>query len=106
MTLQLCVILHVTTSNQNRFLCRRYVYKYVNNLESILGFTSAQIHKMLGIKPLNDEEKDSLNIEVNYPCKKEPNSNKTADSEVVISKEFGMIKVVVVVVKSWLLVCL
>nr|BAF49750.1 transcription factor protein [Ciona intestinalis] len=38
---------------------RRYVYKYVNNLDSILGHTALQIHKMLGIQPLNDEQDDT-----------------------------------------------
>lgn len=36
---------------------RRYVYKFVNNLEKVLGYTPLQLHKMLGITPL-DEEKD------------------------------------------------
>uniref|UniRef100_H2YSN5 ETS domain-containing protein n=1 Tax=Ciona savignyi TaxID=51511 RepID=H2YSN5_CIOSA len=34
---------------------RRYVYKYVNNLDAILGYTAIQIHKLLGIQPLNDD---------------------------------------------------
>ena len=41
------------------FYERRYVYKYVNDLETILGYTSAQIHKMMGIKPLNDDSESN-----------------------------------------------
>jgi len=28
----------------------------VNDLENILGYTATQIHKMMGIKPLHEEE--------------------------------------------------
>ena len=38
--------------------CNRLVYEYVNNLEAILGYSSAQIHKMLGIKPLMGENEE------------------------------------------------
>ena len=41
-------------------LNRRYVYKYVNDLEAILGYSAAQVHAMLGIEPMikeNDEKR-------------------------------------------------
>ena len=59
-------------------LNRRYVYKYVNDLEAILGYSSAQIHKMLGIKPLMGEnEEKRMDEETKISKEAEPETNHT-----------------------------
>lgn len=45
---------------------RRYVYKFVNNLDKVLGHSAAQLHRMLGITPLEDAEKESDDINVSF----------------------------------------
>nr|XP_039260217.1 uncharacterized protein LOC120336579 [Styela clava] len=44
---------------------RRYVYKFVNDLENVLGHSPTQLHKMLGITTMDDEKmKERENNEI------------------------------------------
>ena len=59
-------------------LNRRYVYKYVNNLEAILGYSSAQIHEMLRIKPLmRENEEKSMDEDKKISEEAEPETDHT-----------------------------
>ena len=59
-------------------LNRRYVYKYVNNLEAILGYSSAQIHEMLRIKPLmRENEEKSMDENKKISEEAEPETDHT-----------------------------
>ncbi|XP_076817444.1 uncharacterized protein LOC143462988 [Clavelina lepadiformis] len=69
---------------------RRYVYKYVNDLESILGYSSRQIHKMLGIKPLSPGSNDlktntSLSGDVKDKKRSKENTTSPTNSDIKVS---------------------
>ena len=57
-------------------LNRRYVYKYVNDLEAILGYSAAHVHAMLGIEPMikeNDEKRMDEDKKISKEAKLETN---------------------------------
>ena len=73
------------------FNCRRYVYKYVNDLETILGYSSTQIHKMMGIKPLHDEVETSETKSNSPKSLEKTNSAVSPQSSVYSENHMGKI---------------
>lgn len=50
------VVLHIEEKINDRLTCfcyhfRRYVYRFVCDLQSLLGYTPEELHRMLDVKP-------------------------------------------------------